>query len=61
MNVDIYIKLVAWFLAGYANIVDSALVVLITLLLTVKFHFANKRAERGGKVIEGQAGFRYTL
>ncbi|KUJ10862.1 MFS general substrate transporter [Mollisia scopiformis] len=41
--------------------IANALILVITALLSIKFHFANKRAERGGKVIEGQAGFRYTL
>lgn len=41
--------------------ISNALVIVITLLLTWKFHRANKRAEAGGKAIEGQEGFRYTL
>jgi MFS family permease len=41
--------------------IANGLVLVITGLLTVKFHFANKRADRGGKAIEGQEGFRYTL
>jgi MFS family permease len=41
--------------------IANGMVIVITGLLTVKFHFANKRAERGGKAIEGQEGFRYTL
>lgn len=44
-----------------ATIIANGLIVVIVALLSVKFHFANKRAERGGKVIEGQQGFRYTL
>lgn len=43
------------------TMIANGLVVLITALLSIKFHLANKRAERGGKVIEGQEGFRYTL
>jgi hypothetical protein len=43
------------------TMIANALVLVITGLLTVKFYFANKRAERGGKPIEGQEGFRYTL
>ena len=39
----------------------AGLIVLITLLLDLKFHRANKRAAAGGKVIEGLEGFRYTL
>lgn len=45
----------------YATILASCLIVVITLLMTFKFHRANKRADAGGKVIEGLAGFRYTL
>ena len=45
----------------YACIIASGLIVLITGLLDLKFHRANKRADAGGKVIEGLAGFRYTL
>jgi hypothetical protein len=36
-------------------------IIVITLLLNLKFWFANKRADNGGKVIEGLQGFRYTL
>jgi hypothetical protein len=42
-------------------IIACGLVIVITLLLTFKFWRANKRAERGGKAIEGREGFRYTL
>lgn len=45
----------------YATILASCLVVVITLLLSLKFHRANKRAAAGGKIIEGLEGFRYTL
>jgi hypothetical protein len=41
--------------------IASGLVILITLALDLKFWRANKRAEAGGKIIEGQEGFRYTL
>lgn len=41
--------------------IANGLVIVITLLLTLKFHRANKRADGGGKAIEGQEGFRYTL
>lgn len=44
-----------------ACLIANALIIVITALLTFKFNRANKRAEGGGKVIEGQAGFRYTL
>ncbi|KAK5116386.1 hypothetical protein LTR62_007933 [Meristemomyces frigidus] len=45
----------------YTTILASGLIVVITLLLMLKFARANKRAAAGGKVIEGLAGFRYTL
>ncbi|EMC95411.1 hypothetical protein BAUCODRAFT_72648 [Baudoinia panamericana UAMH 10762] len=45
----------------YATLLASALIVLITCALEFKFWRANKRAAAGGKVIEGLAGFRYTL
>lgn len=41
--------------------IANGLIVVITGLLTLKFHLANKRVERGGKPIEGQEGFKYTL
>jgi MFS family permease len=44
-----------------ATLIANGLTVLITCALTYKFWRANKRAEAGGKIIEGQAGFRYTL
>jgi hypothetical protein len=34
--------------------------IIITIGLEIKFYRANKRAERGGKKIEGLEGFRYT-
>ncbi|XMA13793.1 hypothetical protein WAI453_006584 [Rhynchosporium graminicola] len=43
------------------TMISSGLVIVITCLMTLKFHRANQRAERGGKAIEGQEGFRYTL
>jgi len=45
----------------YTCIIACALTVVITMLLTFKFHRANKRAASGGKIIEGLEGFRYTL
>ncbi|GAM86247.1 hypothetical protein ANO11243_042590 [Dothideomycetidae sp. 11243] len=45
----------------YTTMIASALIVLITLAMDLKFWRANKRAAAGGKVIEGLAGFRYTL
>ena len=44
-----------------ATMLASALIVIITLALDLKFWRANKRAAAGGKVIEGLQGFRYTL
>ncbi|KAG9233265.1 general substrate transporter [Amylocarpus encephaloides] len=41
--------------------IANGLVIVIVGLLSVKFHLANKRADNGGKIIEGQIGFRYTL
>jgi hypothetical protein len=38
------------------------LLLLITVaFLSIKFHLANKRANGGGKLIDGLEGFRYTL
>lgn len=45
----------------YATLGASVLIIIISLLLVVKFHLANKRAAAGGKIIEGLHGFRYTL
>jgi MFS family permease len=45
----------------YATIGAGALIIVISLLLVAKLHRANKRADNGGKIIEGLAGFRYTL
>lgn len=44
----------------YACMIANALIIVITLALEYKFKRANKRAARGGKVIEGLEGFRYT-
>lgn len=44
-----------------ATMIASGLIVVIALMLDLKFMRANKRAAAGGKVIEGLAGFRYTL
>ncbi|PZD37777.1 UhpC, Sugar phosphate permease [Pyrenophora tritici-repentis] len=44
-----------------ACMVSAGLIIVVTLLLNLKFWQANKRADRGGKVIEGLEGFRYTL
>ncbi|RMZ87274.1 hypothetical protein DV736_g5504, partial [Chaetothyriales sp. CBS 134916] len=35
------------------TMISSALIIVITLLMVVKFHFANKRVDAGGKPIEG--------
>ncbi|KAJ5504965.1 phthalate transporter [Penicillium fimorum] len=43
-----------------AAILANGLVVLVSILLTLKFNRANKRVDAGGKPIEGQIGFKYT-
>jgi len=42
-------------------LIANGLIILVTLALTFKFHRANKRVDAGGKMIEGQPGFKYTL
>jgi predicted MFS family arabinose efflux permease len=42
-------------------IVAGCMILMITALMTLKLHRANKRADAGGKIIEGLPGFRYTL
>ncbi|CAG8976274.1 hypothetical protein HYALB_00012465 [Hymenoscyphus albidus] len=42
-------------------ILANGVIILVVGLLSLKFHLANNRADRGGKIIEGQEGFRYTL
>jgi MFS family permease len=44
-----------------AVMIANALTILIVFALSFRFWRANKRADGGGKVIEGLAGFRYTL
>lgn len=44
-----------------ACMIASALIIIITLMLTFKFWRANKRVDAGGKPIEGLVGFKYTL
>ena len=44
-----------------ACMIAAGLIVVIALLMDLKFWRANKRAEAGGKIIEGLEGFRYTL
>lgn len=47
---------------GLWGCIASQLVILIVVaLLSVKFHLANRRADRGDLIIEGIEGFRYTL
>lgn len=41
--------------------IANAMMILITLALSFKFWRANKRVDAGGKMIEGQVGFKYTL
>jgi len=45
----------------YACITSQVLIIITVALLSVKFHFDNRKAERGEKIIEGIEGFRYTL
>lgn len=45
----------------YTTIIAAALIIVLTLTLDLKFWRANKRADAGGKPIEGLEGFRYTL
>ncbi|KAM0707165.1 hypothetical protein Q7P35_006496 [Cladosporium inversicolor] len=44
----------------YTTMLASALVIVISCLLELKFKRANKRAAAGGKIIAGLEGFRYT-
>ncbi|OBT89012.1 hypothetical protein VE02_02159 [Pseudogymnoascus sp. 03VT05] len=44
-----------------ACMIANGLMILITLALSIKFFRANKRVDAGGKAIEGQVGFEYTL
>lgn len=44
-----------------ATLIANALIVLIVIALSFKFHQANKRVDAGGKPIEGLVGFKYTL
>ncbi|KAL1799157.1 hypothetical protein ACET3X_003194 [Alternaria dauci] len=44
-----------------ACMIATAMIIVISLLLNLKFWMANKRAANGGKIIEGLEGFRYTL
>lgn len=45
----------------YCTILAAFLIIVLSLAMDYKFWRANKRAEAGGKVIEGLEGFRYTL
>ncbi|KAJ5995538.1 phthalate transporter [Penicillium waksmanii] len=44
-----------------ATMLANAAIILIVAAMSFKFSRANKRAEGGGKIIEGLSGFRYTL
>ncbi|KAK2743950.1 hypothetical protein FQN55_006999 [Onygenales sp. PD_40] len=48
-------------LGTYVTLGSSALLIIVTLLLDLKFIRANKRAAAGGAPIGGLEGFRYTL
>jgi MFS transporter, ACS family, DAL5 transporter family protein len=45
----------------WACITSQLIILVIVLLLSVKFYFNNRRADRGEMIIEGIEGFRYTL
>ncbi|EIT76370.1 permease of the major facilitator superfamily [Aspergillus oryzae 3.042] len=51
----------AYYPGIYANLVASALIILLVLALSVCFVFANRKARRGSTLLEGSAEFRYTL
>jgi MFS family permease len=44
-----------------ACLLANGLIIVIVAIMTLAFRKANKRAEDGGKVIEGHEGFRYTI
>lgn len=44
-----------------ACLIANGLIILIVIMMTLEFRSANQKADEGGKVIEGQHGFRYTL
>jgi len=43
------------------TMIANGLIIIITALLTIKFRRANNRVDVGGKPIEGQIGFKYTI
>ncbi|KGO76716.1 Major facilitator superfamily domain, general substrate transporter [Penicillium italicum] len=45
----------------YAAIACNVLVILLVLVLSMLFRICNKQADRGKRVIEGDAAFRYTI
>jgi len=45
----------------YAAIACNVLTIVVVVLLSLYFAMANKRARKGGKVIEGLEGFFYTI
>ena len=44
-----------------ACLIANGLIILLVVVMTLAFRRANRNAEEGGKVIEEQEGFRYTL
>jgi hypothetical protein len=44
-----------------ACMIANGLILVIVAAMSLKFWRANKRADNGGKIIENQEGFRYTL
>jgi hypothetical protein len=45
----------------YAAIACNCLIIVIVCVNTVYFTIQNRKAARGEKILEGQAGFRYTI
>ncbi|KAJ5834213.1 Major facilitator superfamily domain general substrate transporter [Penicillium robsamsonii] len=45
----------------YAAIACNILIIILALVLSVWFRYCNKQADRGKRVIEGDAAFRYTI
>ncbi|EPS42485.1 hypothetical protein H072_3603 [Dactylellina haptotyla CBS 200.50] len=45
----------------YTGLAAAALTILVTAGLIVYFRWANKKADRGEKILEGHADFRYTI
>ncbi|KXT11918.1 hypothetical protein AC579_8586 [Pseudocercospora musae] len=48
-------------LAVYLSLAFNFLIVILVCINTVFFRYENKKADRGGKVLEGDVNFRYTI